>query len=69
MGSPEADVRIKNNFFSKGERENHHKIPLIINQMKKRIIMIMVKISAWGSPNLQYLDMGVAGEKGLETLP
>ena len=32
------------------------------------IIMIMVKISAWGSPNLQYLDMGVTGQKGWETL-
>ena len=24
----------------------------------------MVKISPWGSLNLQYLDMGVAGQKG-----
>ena len=30
--------------------------------------MIMVKMSRWGSPNLQYLDMGVAGQKGWETL-
>ena len=30
--------------------------------------MIMVKISPWGWPNLQYLDMGVAGQKGWETL-
>ena len=30
--------------------------------------MIMVKISPWGSPNLQYLDIGVAGQKGWETL-
>ena len=28
----------------------------------------MVKISVWGSPNIQYLDMGVAGKKGWETL-
>ena len=38
-------------------RENHHKIPynkpnLII------IILIMVKISPWGLPNLQYLEVG-----------
>ena len=26
--------------------------------------MIMVKISPRGSPNLQYLDMGVTGQKG-----
>ena len=30
--------------------------------------MIMVNISAWGSPNLQYLDMVVAGQKGWEAL-
>ena len=30
--------------------------------------MIMVKISPWGSPNLQYLDMGVGSQKGWETL-
>ena len=30
--------------------------------------MIMVKISPWGLPNLQYLDIGVAGQKGWETL-
>ena len=29
--------------------------------------MIMVKISAWGSPNHQYRH-GVAGQKGWETL-
>ena len=28
----------------------------------------MVKVSAWGSPDLQYLDMGVAGQKGWEPL-
>ena len=28
----------------------------------------MVKISPWGSPNLQYLDMGVVGQKGWKTL-
>ena len=33
------------------------------------IIMIMLKISAWGSANLQYLDTGVAGQEGWETLP
>ena len=31
-------------------------------------IMIMVKISAWGSLNLQYLYMRVASQKGLEAL-
>ena len=31
--------------------------------------MIMVKICPWGSPNLQFLDMGVVGQKGWETLP
>ena len=30
--------------------------------------MIMVKMSAWGSPNVHYLDMGVAGQKGWEAL-
>ena len=30
--------------------------------------MIMVKINALGSPNLQYLGTGVAGQKGWETL-
>ena len=30
--------------------------------------MIKVKISTWGSLNLQYLDMGVAGQKGWGTL-
>ena len=29
------------------------------------IMSIMVKMNAWGSPNLQYLDMGVVGHKGL----
>ena len=28
----------------------------------------MVKISPWGSPNLQYLDMGVGGQKDWKTL-
>ena len=46
-------------------RENCHKIPLIMGQ----ILMIMVKISPLGSLNLQYLDMGVTGQKGWETLP
>ena len=32
------------------------------------IIMIVVKMSAWGSPNVQYLDKGVAGQKGWEIL-
>ena len=34
----------------------------------KIIIMIMVKISPWGSLNLQYPFMGVAGQKGWEAL-
>ena len=33
------------------------------------IIMIVVKMSAWGSPNVQYLDKGVAGLKGWKTFP
>ena len=33
------------------------------------IIMIVVKMSAWGSPNVQYLDKGVAGLKCWKTLP
>ena len=40
-------------------RENNNKPSL------KIIIMIMVKISSWGSlMNLQYLDIGVVGQKG-----
>ena len=37
-------------------------------QNLKMIIMIVVKMSAWGSPNVQYLDKGVAGQKGWEIL-
>ena len=60
----------KNKFIFNTGKENHNKIPLIIiiSKISKIIIMIMVKISTWGSPNVQYLDMGVAGQKGWEPL-
>ena len=32
------------------------------------IIMIVINISVWGSPNVHYLDMGVTFQKGWETL-
>ena len=32
------------------------------------IITIVVKMSAWGSPNVHDLDKGVAVQKGWETL-
>ena len=61
-------IKTKNDLFNMG-RGNHYKIPAIISQSLKIIIMIMVKISAWGSSNLQYLDMGgVAGQKCWEAL-
>ena len=40
-------------------RENNNKPSL------KIIIMIMVTISPWGSPNLQYLDIGGRGSRRL----
>ena len=43
-------------------RENHHKIPAITSEISKMIIMIMFKISAWGSANVHYLDKEVWGD-------
>ena len=37
-------------------------------QNLKIIIMIVVKMSAWGSPNVHYLDKGITGQKGWDTL-
>ena len=61
----EANVRIKITFFSIGEAKIVMKYQFNNKPNLKIIIMIMVKISAWGSPNLQYLDMGGRGSKRL----
>ena len=57
-----------NDFFNMG-REIIIKYQQIRSQNLKMIIMTMVNIGVWGFPNVHYLDMGVAGQKGWETLP
>ena len=58
-GVAKANGRIKINFFSIQEGK-------ITNNKQKFKIIIMIMV--WGSTILQYLDMGVAGQKGWETL-
>ena len=60
--------RQKKKIFSIWKEEIITKYHQIRRHNLKMIIMIVVNISAWGSPNVHYLDMGVTCQKGWETL-